>query len=122
MTRTGVLLQLAAASLLVACGGGGGGDDASAACGSDGTARSATLEWDPVTAATFTGYRIYFGTTSGAYLQPKGEGVLMAADVTIHTLTGLSSGTTYYFAVTAYDTSNPLTESDFSNEACKTIS
>jgi hypothetical protein len=124
VTRTAVLFHLTAASLLVACGGGGsdGGGEASAGCASGGSASSATLEWDAVTAAAFTGYRIYFGTASGAYEQPKGTGVLVAADVTIHTMTGLSSGTTYYFAVTAYDLSNPLTESSFSNEACKNIS
>jgi hypothetical protein len=118
---------LTVATLLVACGGGGSdGGDASASaptvCASGGPISSATLEWDAVTAATFNGYRIYFGTASGTYEQPKGQGVLVSADVTIHTLTGLSSGTTYYFAVTAYDLANPLTESNLSNEACKTIS
>jgi hypothetical protein len=126
VTRTALLLHLTAVSLLVACGGGGdgdgGGEASSTGCAVGGSASSATLEWDAVTAATFTGYRIYFGTASGAYLQPKGGGVLVAANETIHTLTGLSSGTTYYFAVTTYDLSNPLTESSFSNEACKIIS
>jgi hypothetical protein len=118
---------LTVATLLVACGGGGSdGGDASASaptvCASGGPISSATLEWDAVPAVTLTGYRIYYGTASGTYAQPKGDGVLIAANVNIHTLTELTSGTTYYFAVTAYDLSSAFLESSFSNEVCKTIS
>jgi hypothetical protein len=76
---------------------------------------SAVLSWDPVTAPDLRGYRVYYGTASGAYLQPIGQGIEVG-DVLTYTVTGLSSGTRYYFAVTAYDTGN---ESIYSNEVFK---
>lgn len=77
---------------------------------------SASLTWDPVTDAALSGYRVYFGTAPGAYLQAAGQG-LNAGNSTAFALTGLNSGTRYYFAVTAYSTVN--LESAFSNEAVK---
>jgi chitodextrinase len=79
-------------------------------------ANTATLAWDAVTYPTLSGYRVYYGTAPGTYLQPLGQGI-NAGNVTTYTVTGLSSGTRYYFAVTAYDTSN--NESGFSNEVFK---
>ena len=69
-----------------------------------------TLYWDGVTGANVT-YRIYYGTSSGTYLQGVGQG-LSVGNVTTYTLTGLTSGK-YYFAVTANDGS---IESPYSNE------
>jgi hypothetical protein len=40
-------------------------------------------------------------------------------DKTTHTIDALTPGTTYYFAITAYDSSG--IESDFSNELSTTI-
>jgi hypothetical protein len=40
-------------------------------------------------------------------------------DITTYTVTGLETGTTYFFVVTAYNSSG--TESSFSNEVSKTI-
>jgi chitodextrinase len=77
---------------------------------------TAILTWDPVTAPTLNGYRIYYGTAPGTYLQPIGQGIDVG-NVTTYTVTGLGSGTRYYFAATAYDTSN--NESTFSNEVFK---
>ena len=74
---------------------------------------TATLTWDAVTAAS--GYRVYYGTAPGTYLQARGAGVNVGNVVTF-TVTGLSASTRYYFAVTAYDASN---ESGFSNEVFK---
>jgi len=72
-----------------------------------------------VTAANLSGYRIYYGTAPGTYLQSAGQG-LNAGNVTTYTVTGLSSGTRYYFAVAAYDvTSND--ESTYSNEVFTVI-
>ena len=74
------------------------------------------LIWDaPTTNADGTpltdlaGYKVYFGTASRSYGAPINIG-----NVTTYTVTGLTPGITYYFAATAYDTSN--NESDFSNE------
>jgi chitodextrinase len=79
---------------------------------------TATLAWDAVIHPSLSGYRVYFGTASGTYAQTAGNGV-DAGTATIHTITGLSSGTRYYFAVKAYDALN--NESTFSNEVFKDI-
>ena len=129
---SGALLLLAIAGLLVACGGGGsepapgGGVSVFDGGGGSGVGGSgcitgpapAILTWDAVTDPSLAGYRIYYGTRGGTY--PWSVDVV--GNVTTITVTGLSSGTTYYFAATAYDSSNPPNESAFSNEVCKTIS
>src|SRR6266850_1851413 len=79
---------------------------------------SASLAWDSVTAPTLSGYRVYFGTAPGTYLQSLGQGISVG-NVTAYTLTGLASGTQYYFAVTAFDTLG--VESPYSNEVSKNI-
>lgn len=90
---------------MTACGGGSGNSNSSAA-----------LSWDSVTATNVAGYRVYYGTQSGAYLQKSGQGV-DAGKVTSFTVTGLEGGSRYYFAVTAY---NDLGyESGYSNEGFK---
>ncbi len=65
------------------------------------------------------GYRIYYGTSPGTYDQPRGSGLGVSSASTTFTVTGLASGTRYYFAATAFDTSN--NESVFSNEVFKDI-
>ncbi|HMG59213.1 MAG TPA: fibronectin type III domain-containing protein, partial [Burkholderiales bacterium] len=79
---------------------------------------SASLAWDSVTAPTLSGYRVYFGTAPGTYLQSLGQGISVG-NVTAYTLTGLASGSLYYFAVTAFDTLD--VESPYSNEVSKNI-
>src|SRR5467141_2050444 len=79
---------------------------------------SASLAWDAVTAPTLSGYRVYFGTAPGTYLQSLGQGISVG-NVTAYTITGLASGTQYYFAVTAFDTLG--VESPYSNEVLKSI-
>jgi cellulose 1,4-beta-cellobiosidase len=79
---------------------------------------SVTLAWDAVAAPTLSGYRVYFGTAAGGYLQPRGQGVAVG-DVTTYTVAGLSGGSRYFFAVTAFDTLG--FESGFSNEVFKDI-
>jgi hypothetical protein len=73
-----------------------------------------SLSWNPSTSTNVVGYKIYMGTTSGVYSSSSSVG-----NVTTFTVTNLAFGTTYYFAVTDYDT-NGL-ESDFSNEVSKTL-
>ena len=64
------------------------------------------------------GYRIYYGTSSKSYAQAKGAGIV-AGNVTSKTVTGLTSGMTYYFSVTAYDSAG--NESGYSSEVFKVI-
>lgn len=79
---------------------------------------SATLQWDAVTSADVSSYRIYFGTAPGSYFQAPGQGIPVG-NVTTYTVTGLSRGTRYYFTVTAVDKSG--NESPYSNEVFKDI-
>jgi hypothetical protein len=108
------LLLLAIASLLIACGGRSG---TSTMAGST-TSGTATLAWDAVTDPNLQGYRVYYGTAPATYSQFFGLG-LDVGNVTTYTVTGLNSTTRYYFAVTAFDTSN--NESSYSNEVFKGI-
>jgi hypothetical protein len=110
--RYSAALLLAIASLMTACGGAenAGGSAASVSL------NRAGLAWDPVTDPNVRGYRVYYGTGPGAYLQPPGQG--LNASATAYAVTNLQPGT-YYFAVTAYDISN--IESGFSNEVSKNI-
>ncbi|NOZ69431.1 MAG: hypothetical protein GXP46_09380, partial [Deferribacteres bacterium] len=82
-----------------------------------------TLTWTPPTTnadgtplTDLAGFKVYYGTASGNYSQ-----VIDVNDPnqTQYQVTGLTNGQTYYFAVTAYDTSG--NESDYSNEYAKTI-
>ena len=104
------------ACVLLGCGGGGGGGDA--ASSSSASPNTASLAWDPVMAANLAGYRVYYGTSPGNYVQPLGSG-LPVGNVTSFTVTGLNRGTRYYFVATAFDRSN--NESAFSNEVFKDI-
>ncbi len=72
-----------------------------------------TLLWDANSETNLAGYKVYYGTASRTYSAP-----VVLGKQTTYTLTGLAPGT-YYFAVTAYDTSG--SESDFSNEVFRTI-
>ena len=65
-----------------------------------------------------SGYRVYYGTAPGSYLQARGAGA-SAGTSTSYTATGLLAGKVYYFAVTAVDSSG--NESAFSNEASKLV-
>jgi VCBS repeat protein/FG-GAP repeat protein/fibronectin type III domain protein len=85
--------------------------------GSSTSPNFAALAWDAVTDPTLSGYRIYYGTAPGTYLQPVGQG-LNVGKATTFTVTGLSRGTRYYFAATAY---GPSGESTSSNEVFKDI-
>jgi hypothetical protein len=71
--------------------------------------RSVSLAWDPNSEPDLAGYKLYYGTASGVYTHTNVLGL-----VTNTAVSGLSEGVTYYFAVTAFNTSG--LESDFSNE------
>jgi len=73
------------------------------------TTGTASLAWDSSPSSGVTGYRVYMGTASGNYTSN-----VAAGNATTTTLSGLTSGTTYFFAVKAYNASG--VESAFSNE------
>ena len=74
-----------------------------------GNCAQVTLAWDRNTEPDLAGYKIYYGTGSRVY-----NWFIDVGNVTTHTVTGLTDGSTYYFAATAYDTSN--VESTYSTE------
>ena len=72
------------------------------------------LSWDPNPESEIAGYKTYYGTTSKTY-----DACVDVGNVSSCTISGLQEGTTYYFAVTAYNIEN--IESDFSEEVVYTI-
>jgi len=75
---------------------------------------TATLTWNPDASTNLAGYKVYLGTSSGVYSSSVSVG-----NVTSYTVSNLGVGNTYYFAVTAYNSSG--VESGFSNEVSKSI-
>ena len=78
-----------------------------------GIAQAATINvsWNPNTEPDLAGYKLYHGTASGQYSEPVDVG-----NVTGHVMEITPEhGATYYFALTAYDTSG--NESGYSDEA-----
>jgi hypothetical protein len=73
------------------------------------------LAWDANTEPYLGGYTLSYGTESHAYSQSIDVG-----NVTTYTVDNLQSGTTYYFAVSAYDTPK-TSSSDYSNEVSQTV-
>lgn len=59
---------------------------------------SLSLAWNPSADISVVGYRIYFGTNSGIYMQ-----TVRVGNTTSATLNGLEEGTKYFVTVTAYD-------------------
>ena len=85
------------------------------------SAAETTLSWSPPNTSAdgspltdLDGYIIYTGTESGNYTQSIDIG-----NTTTYTATNLTENITYYFTVTAYDTSG--NESVYSNEASQLI-
>ena len=74
-----------------------------------------TLTWDANSEPDLKGYRIYVGTVSRQYTMVFELGLVTVYDGTIQVPD--DTVTTFYFAVTAIDTS--LLESDYSNEVFK---
>jgi fibronectin type 3 domain-containing protein len=103
------LIALAMTVALAACGG---GDDAPATTSSAAAPAgpSLSLNWDPNTESDLKEYRVYGRTGSTAYAPvatvPKGTTSFVAS--------GLTPGVTYFFRITAVDTSG--NESPPSNE------
>jgi hypothetical protein len=71
-------------------------------------ADSVTLTWDSNSIPNLAGYRLYSGTTPGVFTQR-----IEVGNSTTISVSNLTEGQTYFFAVTAYNTSG--TESSPSN-------
>jgi len=78
------------------------------------SAQSVTAAWSPSRDSTVVGYRVYYGTASGAY-----SSWLEAGTNTTITIPDLQEGTTYYLAAVSYDDAG--IESVLSNEASYTV-
>jgi fibronectin type 3 domain-containing protein len=78
------------------------------------TGQGVALSWAPSPGAAVVGYNIYYGPHSGYYL-----GVLSVSGTNQASIYGLQTGSTYYFAVTAYDSSGQ--ESAYSGEVSYTL-
>ena len=72
-------------------------------------AGNVTVSWDANTESDLSGYKVYYGTESGAY-----DKVVNVGNITSQKIENLTDGQTYYFVVTAYDASG--NESSFSAE------
>ncbi len=78
------------------------------------TENGATVTWDANTESDLSGYKVYYGTSSGNYFD-----VIDVGNTTSFLINGLLIETTYFFAVTAFDFSG--NESEFSDEVSFTI-
>lgn len=76
--------------------------------------QSVTLAWDPNPEPDVAGYLVYYGNASRNYPYHTNVG-----NVTTATVYGLQEGLTYFFAITATNTSG--LESDFSNEVTNAV-
>ncbi len=70
---------------------------------------SVTLAWDTNADPNIAGYHLYYGGASGTYTNEVNAGLASSS-----TVSGLTIGVTYYFAVTAYDSFGQ--ESGYSSE------
>lgn len=78
------------------------------------TGPTVTLTWDANIETDLAGYTVHYGTQSGVYTQTVNVG-----KTTIWTLQNTTAGTSYYFVVTAINTSG--VRSPFSNQVSETI-
>jgi hypothetical protein len=112
--------------LMASCGGGGSSGEANPPPPVAGPG-SAIVSWDKVGFNTdstpctdLAGYRVYYGNTSPVTKASTSVAVPVAdladPDHPAIEIGNLASGATYYFRLSAYDTSNPANESPISLE------
>ena len=85
---------------------------------SSGITASVMLEWDPSPDADLTGYKVYYQANSSALPfqgteATQGSSPIDVANTTSTTVNGLDPGSSYFFAVTAYNSGG--LESIYSN-------
>ncbi len=114
--------KILAVTLLVSCGGNGNGKQLSVR-GVPGSVGAAELSWliptqrvDHSPLTNLAGFNVYFGIAPGLYTDTIR---IDNPSVNIYLVEQLDPGTTYFFAVTAFDAD--AIESDFSNEVSKAI-
>ena len=81
-------------------------------------AQNITLSWDPSPSSAVTGYKIYYKQNDSGYPfngvgAAEGSSPIDVKNTLSATITGLDDNSTYYFAVTAYDSLG--NESSYSN-------
>jgi Fibronectin type III domain len=76
-------------------------------------AQTVTLQWNPSSSSNISGYRLYYGTSSGVYTHHLDIG-----KATVTSVSNLMEGKTYFFSVSAYNTKK---ESRRSNEISYTV-
>jgi len=80
---------------------------------------AAQVSWTANTEPDLAGYKVYYGTSSGVYTTVIDVGLTATPATPSHTIYNLTKGVTYFFNVTAYDTSN--NESGFGTEVSKLV-
>ena len=82
--------------------------------------QSINLQWDPVTSdSRIVGYEVHYGLASHAYTASV-DAINSGAATSTATVSNLSDGTSYYFAVRSRNGDRSLV-SGFSNEKCATV-
>jgi hypothetical protein len=75
-----------------------------------------TVRTDGTALTNVAGFRVYYGTTQGSY--PTMIAIASPSTMT-YTVTGLTTGNTYYFVTTTYDSNG--VESAYTNPVSKSI-
>lgn len=75
------------------------------------------LSWTLNSEADLAGYKIYVGTAPGLYSYPGSP--IVVGPTGSYTITGLPLGQTYYFSISAFNSSG--SESGLSSEVSKSI-
>jgi fibronectin type 3 domain-containing protein len=107
------VLFLATTAMLAACGSGGGDSSGNAGASSPSanqpaaqpaaspSTASVTLQWNANTEPDLGGYKVYKATSSGSY----GAAIAtLPASATSYVASGLQTGVTYFFVISAFDT------------------
>ena len=73
-------------------------------------AGTVTLAWDAVALPAVTGYKVHHGAAAGSYTTAINVG-----NVTSYTVPNLTEGSTYHFAITAYDAAGNIAVAEWAD-------